>query len=126
MENNMDINETFTAVTADIEIPVADSLADAVDYYTSQDDLTITVDVAMSAARVAVAKIAVQITPTPSVRDIEKFMSEQLVSFLQHGKTVTDLSLIEAYVLAAYGFTGDELDEIDEYYGDLDEQETLY
>jgi len=126
MENNMDINETFTAITADIETPVADSLADAVDYYTSQDDLTITVDVAMSAARVAAAKIAVQVTPTPSVRDIETFMSEQLVSFLQHGKTVTDLSLIEAYVLAAYGFTGDELHEIDEYYGDLDEQETLY
>ena len=115
----MDTNDIiFKVIVNGVHTPVSDSLRFDIDYLTSEEDCTVTTEWACKTSSGYVQDILENVTLTPSVVDITEYMEELVETFLESGMTLTDLSLVEAYVMAAFGFVGDECEDIDDYYSD--------
>lgn len=65
---------------------------------------------AAKVASLAHNAIVAEITPTPSVRDINVVVESMFVDFMEMGLTVEDLGAVESFLYASFGFTGRELD----------------
>jgi len=103
--------DTFTEIIKDIHLPVAEALWASIDHLTNTEDVTITTDLACKYAQVVSLLIKKKVTLTPSVNDIEEYIEGLTMKWAGIGMTGADLALVEAYVLASFGFTGDELDD---------------
>lgn len=106
----------FKVIVNGVHTPASDSLRFSIDHLTTSEDCTVSTEWACKTASSHAKSIMDNVTLTPSVVDINEYMEEQVCSFLECGMTLTDLSLVEAYVMATFGFTGDECEEIDDYY----------
>jgi len=103
--------DQFTEITKDIHSPVAQALSEAITFFTAMGNTTITTDMACKYAQAVTVLIKKKVTPTPSVKDIEEYIEGLTVKLAGIGWTSYDIALVEAYVLATFGFTGDELDD---------------
>ncbi len=101
--------EPFTEITKDIYLPVAVALSDAIEFFTELGDLTITTDMACKYAQNVSLMIKHKVTPFPSVKDIAEYIEGIALKFAENGMNSSDIALVEAYVFATFGFTGDEL-----------------
>lgn len=102
--------DTFTEITKNIHLPVAEALSEMIEFLTELGDLTITTDKACKYAQNVSLMIKHKVTPFPSVKDIAKYIEGIALKFvMENGMNSSDIALVEAYVFATFGFTGDEL-----------------
>lgn len=114
----MDHNdETLFALAKECDSPVAARLREQVDYYLAMSDINLTVEQASRMAGQAIRLIVSTVTPTPSVVDIGEFVESEMFGLFGYGLSLSDVGLVEAHIVAGFGFTGYECDHL---YDDMD------
>lgn len=109
-------NSDFTALVAEIDNPVALYLRTAEKIADDFGRLTLSPEKCALLAGGVIAMIKHKVTKTPSTNDIREYMDSMSARFDDEGLTLDDRHLIEAYVNAGFGFTGEECLEIDDFY----------
>lgn len=102
--------DTFTEITKTLETPfwvrVFSDMTSETTGILSNPDCTMTLEQAVKACQIVVAKILTFVSDEPTCMDIGAYMAGMMDGWVAKGFTETDLWLVQAHVYAAFGYSG--------------------
>jgi len=111
---------TMIDMAREIESPANKKLRDLI--WDEEPDMSVSVETTAKIAAEIVRSV-LDVTLTPSTVDISEMVYSNWVSLSQRGLNPSDIIVVMQHAFAAFGFTGDECDEIAEFYGDYDDED---